>query len=128
MFNIQSNLCATATLGTPKKRPLLRRGRYSKGPPIKLVLNWDVWGRLVTGITNDECQKTWGSDRTITSNMLCARDVSSAACHGDSGGKKINTIGIAQTVTSFSQLNFEIFDEKIEKDFLFNSNYFCIVI
>jgi secreted trypsin-like serine protease len=83
---------------------------------------------FLTGITNDECKKTWGSDRTITSNMLCASVVTSAACHGDSGGKKINTIVISKKVTSYSQLNFEIFDEKIEKAFLFNSNYLCIGI
>ncbi len=33
-----------ATLGTPKKRPLFRVGRYSEVPPTKLVLIWDVWG------------------------------------------------------------------------------------
>jgi trypsin len=60
----------------------------------------------LTGITNDDCQKAWGD---ITSNKLCARDVSSAACHGDSGGKKINTNGISKKVTSFSQLYFKIF-------------------
>ena len=52
MFNIQSNLCTTATLGTPKKWPLLRGGRYSKGPPIKLVWIWDAFGSgwlLLTG-------------------------------------------------------------------------------
>ncbi len=81
----------------------------------------------LTGITNGECQKTWGSDRTITSNMLCASVVTSAACHGDSGGKKINTIGISKKV-NFSQLNFEIFDEKIAKAFLYNGNYLCIGI
>jgi len=51
-WNIQSNLCTTATLGTPKKRPLFRGGRYLEGPPIKLVWIWDVWGSgwpLLTG-------------------------------------------------------------------------------
>jgi hypothetical protein len=41
-----------ATLGTPKKQPLFRGGRYSEGPPIKLVWIWDVWGLgwpLLTG-------------------------------------------------------------------------------
>ena len=50
--SIQSNLCTTATLGTPKKRPLLIGGRYSKGPSIKLLWIWDVWGSgwpLLTG-------------------------------------------------------------------------------
>jgi len=50
--HIQSNLCTTATLGTPKKRPLFRGGRYSEVPPIKIVLIWDVWGSgwpLLTG-------------------------------------------------------------------------------
>jgi hypothetical protein len=37
---IQSN---QDTLGTPKKRPLFRAGRYSEVPPIKLVWIWDVW-------------------------------------------------------------------------------------
>jgi hypothetical protein len=35
-----------ANLGTPKKRPLFRGGRYSEVPPIQL----DVWGSgLLTG-------------------------------------------------------------------------------
>ncbi len=54
---VQSNLCTTATLGTPKKRPLYRGGRYSEVPPIKLVLIWYVWGSDWPLLTGGRCSE-----------------------------------------------------------------------
>ncbi len=51
-FKVQTNLCTTASLETPKKWPLFRGGSCSEVPPIKLVLLWDFWGSgwpLLTG-------------------------------------------------------------------------------
>jgi hypothetical protein len=49
---VQSNLSTTATLGTPKKRPLYRGGRYLEGFQLKLVLELvypDLVWPLLTG-------------------------------------------------------------------------------
>jgi hypothetical protein len=54
---IQSNLSTTATLGTPKKRPLFRGGRYSEFSPIKLQLVWDVWGSGWPLLTGGRCSE-----------------------------------------------------------------------
>ncbi len=43
---LQSNLSTTATLGTPKKRPLYRGDRSLEGFQLKLVLKL-VWPELV---------------------------------------------------------------------------------
>ncbi len=51
------NLCTTATLGTPKKWPLFRGGRYSEVPPIKLVLISDVWGSDWPLLTGGRCSE-----------------------------------------------------------------------
>jgi hypothetical protein len=44
-----------ATLGTPKKWPLFRGGRYSEVSPIKLVLFWEVWGSGRLLLTGGRC-------------------------------------------------------------------------
>jgi hypothetical protein len=54
---LQSNLCTTAILGTPKKWPLLSCGCYSKVPPIKLVLILDVWGSGWSLLTGGRCSE-----------------------------------------------------------------------
>jgi hypothetical protein len=54
---VQSNLCTTATLGTPKKQPLFRGGRYSEVPPIKLVLIWEVLGSGLPLLTGGRCSE-----------------------------------------------------------------------
>ncbi len=51
------NPCATTTLGTPKKWPLCRGGRYSEFPPIKLVLTLDVWGSGWSLLTVGRCSE-----------------------------------------------------------------------
>jgi hypothetical protein len=44
-----------ATLGTPKKQPLYRGGRYSEVPPINPVFIWDVWGSVWPMLTGGHC-------------------------------------------------------------------------
>jgi hypothetical protein len=56
-MKVQSNLCTAATLGTPKKWPLFRGGRYSEVPPIKLVLIWEVWGSGWPLLTGGRCSE-----------------------------------------------------------------------
>ncbi len=56
-LTVQSNLSTTATLGTPKKRPLFRCGHYSKVSPIKLQLVWDVWGSGWPLLTGGRCSE-----------------------------------------------------------------------
>jgi hypothetical protein len=55
VHEVQSNLSTTATLGTPKKRPLFRGGRYPQFSPIKLQLVWDVWGSGWPLLTGGRC-------------------------------------------------------------------------
>jgi hypothetical protein len=52
LLKVQSNLPTTATLGTPKKRPLYRGGRSLEGFQLKLVLELvrpDLFWPLLTG-------------------------------------------------------------------------------
>ncbi len=56
-LRIQSNLSTMATLGTPKKRPLFRGGRYLEFSPIKLQLIWDVWGSGWPLLTGGRCSE-----------------------------------------------------------------------
>jgi hypothetical protein len=46
-----------ATVGTLKKRPLFRGGRYSEVPPIKLLLIRDVWGSGWPLLTGGRCSE-----------------------------------------------------------------------
>jgi hypothetical protein len=56
-IEVQSNLSTTATLGTPKKRPLFRGGRYTEFSRIKLQLVWDVWGSGWPLLTGGRCSE-----------------------------------------------------------------------
>jgi hypothetical protein len=76
-FNIliQSNLYTTATLGTPKKRPLFRGGRYSEFSPIKLQLVCDVWGSGWPLLTGGRCSEVAvNTGLTIHSFVLKFKD------------------------------------------------------
>jgi hypothetical protein len=70
-FKLQSNLSTTATLGTPKKRPLYRGGRSLKVFQSKLVLKliWPdfVWP-LLTGGRYSEVAVSTGL--TVFGNIL----------------------------------------------------------
>jgi hypothetical protein len=64
----------------PKKRPLFRGGRYSEGPPIKLVWIWDVWGSgwpLLTGGGYSEVAVSTGMTVVYISkvNLRCTRQL-----------------------------------------------------
>ncbi len=75
-FNLQSNLCTTATFGTPKKRPLFRGGHYSEVTPIKIVLLWDVWGSGWPLLTGGRC-----SEVAISTGLTVFLNLKSVFCN-----------------------------------------------
>jgi hypothetical protein len=70
-LKVQSNLCTTTILGTFKKWPLDRGGRYSEVPPIKLVLSWEVCGSGWLLLTGGRCSEVVVNTDLKEQSNLC---------------------------------------------------------